>query len=365
VAPQDDIRTISRRRFLQGAAMGAAAAALGPAGLAEAAGNPLAAASNRDVLVFEGVLSDASGGMIHLDVEGGVVGAAISPASSFWRGTNIDISGLRAGDNVMMRVRAGHVERAWANLSRIRGIVTGRSGGVYAVSGGYGYGPVSDFALHLSGWTSFIDATTGDTKHLTGLVTGTTVDAIGLMVDGMLRATILTYLEPGVRLPRRTDEPASIERVTLNTPSGPYNVCNTTYYGTATWFRCYSSLAKCQYCHSASGGACAWPYVIPPPGGVCDSTSGCENESQAWCGKDIEVDDRCSSTSLPCAVVDCGPCQNSNCSPPSINVCGYVCSDCANGVTPVVDLTHDSFSLFYDPATHGCFSCKVVNTINC
>jgi hypothetical protein len=351
--------SLSRRRFLERAVMGAAGATLASAGRAGAAVEPPPAASTRDVMVFEGTFHEISGGMIHLDVEGSPASAVLAPDSSYWRGADVGKESLRVRDDVMMHVRAGHLVRAWANLFRVRGVVTGRSGGNYVVRGGSGYGPASDLGLDFSASTSFVDGTSGERKTLKSLATGTMVDAIGLMDDDVLHATLLTYVIPNTRLRKLSQAaPASIERTTVDTPTGALALCNTTYYGYASWFNCSASLAKCQRCSYSSGGACAWPNVSPN----CNFTSGCKGQSQAWCGKDIDVRDRCVAQALPCAVVDCGPCQAGNCSP---HTCGVVCGDCASGSTAVVDLTRSSFSLFYDPTRRGCFSCRVINTISC
>lgn len=355
----DHALVLSRRRFLERAVMGAAGATFASTGWANAAEKPTPAASERDITVFEGVLQEISRGMIQLDVEGSPASAVLAPSSSYWRGTEVAVGGLQSGDDVMLHVRMGHLVRAWANLARVRGVVTGRSGSEFIVRGGSGYGSASDIGLELSESTSFVDGTSGQRKTSKSLAPGTMVDAIGLMDDGLLRATLLTYVVPGTRLRRLADAtPASVVRTTVDTPTGALALCNTTYYGYASWFNCSATLAKCQRCSYSSGGACAWPNVSPN----CNFTSGCKGQSQAWCGKDIDVTDRCVSQALPCAVVDCGPCQAGNCSP---HTCGIVCGDCANGSTAVVDLTRSSFSLFYDPTKRGCFSCRVINTISC
>jgi hypothetical protein len=78
-----------------------------------------------------------------------------------------------------------------------------------------------------------------------------------------------------------------------------------------------------------------------------------------WCGKDVKVIDLCQNKSRIVYIADCGPCQN--CS----GFCSRKCNDCKGYMAPVIDLTRPTFAYFYDPATRGCFSCRVEVTVLC
>jgi hypothetical protein len=278
------------------------------------------------------------------------------------------VNQLGLGDDVLMHVQAGYVTRAWFNLRRIRGVISGGHGGEYLVHGGYGYSQHSEFGVYVTAATSLTRGQGGTPSDMTRLPVGTSVDAIGLMDGGVLTATLLGYGLPGATTQSRgEDKPMSVKRSSRRTALGALALCDTTYWGYATWYY-RNSAAKCGTCSYSSGslagqGACAWPKVST--NGLCDVTSGCKNQSAAWCGKDIDVYDRCSGTSLPCAVVDCGPCQTGCQYPLCGGAQGNVCSDCLTSYTPIVDLTRSTFSIFYDPSTHGCFAAKCVNTVSC
>jgi len=349
--------------------MGAVGAALGAPKISHADESAPLSASGRGILVYEGTVAELNGDMIHVNVEGNSVVAAITPATALWRGGSVNVSSLHVGDNLLMHVQSGYVAKAWSNLQRIRGIITGGSGSRYVLHGSHGYGAQSDFGLQINSETSLEKGQAGTASDLTRLPIGTIVDAVGLMDDSVLHATLLSYgLPDHIAQPQmNADPPSSVTRSARNTALGPLALCDTTYWGYASYFSCYSSLAKCQTCSYSGGslsgqGACAWPKVTTY--GLCDSTSGCKNQSAAWCGKDIDVYDRCGGMSLPCAVVDCGPCQNSTCSP---NLCNgpNMCSVCVTSYTPIVDLTVATFSLFYDPNKQKCFAAECINTISC
>lgn len=357
-----DADGISRRRLLQAAVFGGASLGLGLPGVAKAAeGQASPAAASAAATAFQGRLESIASGIVTLDVDGKPASLALSPKATFWRGSDMTAAAaLRPGDDLLIRVEDGLIVRAWANLMRLRGAIEGRNSSGFDLKAGTGYSELESYGLQLAADAVFEHAYTGERKPMPQLPAGTTVDAIGLLDDGVLTASILTYVLPGDKAPGTRPLPVEVtrSRIAGATPATPTAVCSYTYSGIASFFYC-NSAAKCGTCTSSGGGACAWPYVTT--GGTCDFR--CTSQVAAWCGKYISVADQCKAQSVTAAVVDCGPCQSpSRCSTPT---CGNTCADCKNWRTAIIDLTYATFSLFYDPAKQKCFSCKATNTVSC
>jgi hypothetical protein len=358
-----DLDAMSRRRFLQALVLGGAGLGLGIPDLAAATEQVRPAASTGDVNIFHGRFDSVAGGVVALDVDGRSASFALSPGASFWRGTDTSTpTVLRPGDDLLVRVENGRIERGWANLIRLRGTTRAQGGADLDLEAGTGYSPLRSYGLRLKGDTALEHAYSGDRQPLRPLPAGTAVDVIGLLDDGVVQASIVTYVLPGDRAPKLRPAPVEVTKSSIAAagPASPQAVCSYTYSGIASYFSCSPSLAKCQTCSSSGGGACAWPYVTT--GGTCDFR--CTGQVAAWCGKYISVADQCKAQAVSAAVVDCGPCQSpSRCGASA--TCGHVCSDCKGWTTTLVDLTYATFALFYDPSKQKCFSCKCTNTVTC
>ena len=353
---------MNRRRFLQAAVLGGAGLGAGFPSVARAADDQAApAAASADVSAFLGRLDSIASGIVTLNVEGKPASVALAPNATFWRGSDSATpAALRPGDDVLIRVEDGLIVRAWANLMRLRGVVEGRNNAGFDLKAGTGYSELGSYGLRVTPDTVFEHGYTGDRRPVSQLPAGATIDAIGLLEDGTLSASILTYVLPGDRAPKVRPAPVEISRSSVPgaAPAGADNICSYTYSGIASYFYC-NSAAKCGTCSSSGGGACAWPYVTT--GGTCDFR--CTSQVAAWCGKYISVADQCRAQAVTAAVVDCGPCQSPSKCPTS--TCGNVCADCKGWRTAIVDLTYATFSLFYDPSKQKCFSCKCTNTVSC
>ncbi|MBO0825386.1 MAG: hypothetical protein J2P27_16280 [Actinobacteria bacterium] len=63
----------------------------------------------------------------------------ITPDALAWRGKHLEPAGLRPGDNVVVRLQPGQrdvADRIWANIGRVTGVITERSGGTLIVDEG-------------------------------------------------------------------------------------------------------------------------------------------------------------------------------------------------------------------------------------
>lgn len=68
----------------------------------------------------------------------------LTPEAVAWRGHHMEPAALSHGDNVVIRLHPGHrdvADRIWANIGRVTGIITERSGGTLIVDEGATRGP--------------------------------------------------------------------------------------------------------------------------------------------------------------------------------------------------------------------------------
>jgi hypothetical protein len=68
----------------------------------------------------------------------------LAPDAAAWRGHQMEPAALSHGDNVVIRLHPGHrdvADRIWANIGRVTGVITARSGGTLTVDEGATRGP--------------------------------------------------------------------------------------------------------------------------------------------------------------------------------------------------------------------------------
>lgn len=179
------------------------------------------------------------------------------------------------------------------------------------------------------------------------------LDIIGEAIPEGVRASRIELIPvAGEYLVDTPEEESRVEHA----PDGPYSIY--TYTGYASWFNCPTGAGRCGSCNTSRSDQCAW-LALDTCGSCswscCDCSRGCKNQIYLWCGKDVKVIDLCQSKSRTVYIADCGPNQ--------ISYCSRRCNDCKGRTSPVIDLTRPTFAYFYDPATRGCFSCKVEVTV--
>jgi len=326
-----------------------------------------------EIEVFAGFLRAFTDDEMEIETLTGLRKIRIPAGISVWKGSEQPLSVLERGDEVMVRlhVPSGMALRLWANLTRVRGVVTRVLPGGYELqtSGLHDIPKYLRLEIGEEAWVA--DWFTERPLGASGLVLneGDFVDVIGeRTLEGIRGSRIWTHStrhSDAMVSPR--DSSAGItanDRVEV----GPNGLCWYIYTGYAGWFDCPTGAGRCGTCNLSRSDQAAWPAMDTC--GCCNSTCcdcsrGCKNQIYLPCGKSVVVYDKCSTRGKAVYIADCGPCQRANCIPdcvpghPDVDLCSRSCADCWGGRTAIIDLTKPTFAYFYDPARRGCFSCEV------
>lgn len=355
--------TLSRRRFLETAAVGAAAFSFGPTVLRRfrpAAAQPLARSLSTDafnnVYSFQGAALEVSGRRLMVSAGGTVRVVTIGSQSSMWNlGSTSHMP--RVGDNVLVRgLIPGQPSDLWTNIISLRGLVTAVSAKEWAVivgsPGRYHGQTIGVSAARDAVWKSMVPGQ----PPTASLQVGDAVNVIGGDRGGSVAATMISYLPAGTSLPGNG-------HVAPQVTQGPDNICYLRWTGHATYFDCPDGAGACGSCNTGSNGQAAWPYVLDH----CNYE--CTSQCALYCGDSFVFYPCAGSSGVGLTVADNGPCQQSRsgctCSP---TVCGQTCNGEPCGLDlslAVVDLTAPTFARFYSPSQYGCFSCAVAIPIEC
>ncbi len=352
---------ITRRRLLQGAAMGVVAANLMPDTLMA---QP---EQEEEIQVFIGTLSALQDGWLELWEQDHLRRVYLDEATTFWKGGEKSLAALVKDDEVMVKISTQQklVLRAWANLSRVGGQVLDVKGNEYILETNSLHGDKTQLLLRADEKTTFKEYMTDTViKGTRAISPGDSLDAIGEQTSDGLYATLVHHYIPDSSSPSKP-EPENPESDTVKVNNAG---CTYTYYGYAGWFNCSTGAGRCGTCNTSSSNQTAWPaqdsHCTCCNGSCCNCSSGCKNQVFVSCGKNINVTDRCQTRSRTVYVADCGPCQKANCSGCTPELCSRQTSDCLSYVSPVVDLTKPTFAYFYDPALRGSFSCSASVTLS-
>jgi hypothetical protein len=319
-----------------------------------------------DTVAFEGQLVEGSLSAIGLEVESELRHLAFAPSATLWRGGEQPLSALRVGDQVLVRVTGGAIERAWANLMRWKGSVIAETTDGYAL----GRDGHETQEMVVDSATQYEDALTGHAViPPRRLAVGIGVDAVGLsLAGGGLLASKIRYEASAPPKPGR--QPSTPPRITRSSEL-PDIQCHLHYTGFASFFTCCCGQGRCGTCSTSRSDQTAWPAMDTCgccTGTCCDCGKTCAN-SPGWylpCGYAVVVTDACTGHYKTTFITSCGPCNNVSCNTCSPGpTCSHTCSKCTSRTTPIVDLTKPTFALFYDPARVMCFPCDAEITVAC
>ena len=306
--------------------------------------------------IFEGLLREASRGRIGVEVENELRQVPLASSASLWRGGEQPLSALRVGDDVLVKLERGEVQRAWANLRRWRGRVIERTSRGFV--GGRDGQPTLD--IIATDGTAFENAYTGNAGALSAVVGGAGVDVIGRDLGGAIEASLIRY---------ESGSPPSVSAAPRVAPVRSEAACTLTYNGIASWFNCGTGLGRCGTCSTSRSDQTAWPAFDRCDccsSTCCDCARDCLEQWYLSCGHAVTVYDVCTGKQKVTFIADCGPCNNTACHPRCDAVtCNHSCARCVTRTTPVVDLTRPTFAFFRDPATNGCFPAKAEVVITC
>ncbi len=396
---------LTRRRALQAAALGVTTTLTRPQG---ALGHVADTSRHHgEVRAMEGTLVGLSSKRmvvehLHPGADAPVrMELDISSRSVGWRGFTTGVDKLDIGRTVLVRRRGKKLDKAWQELTRIKGTVVDVSS--------------RSFVLRPDGLG---DAARADVEVVPQLTTvarnvGTLVETVGFPPVRVGALADVVGMAPGYGYSRaappesavepfdpRTDDPDTLfpsvmdfvlgpthsvvpplppevpddalgepslpvpEAVPDSDPPptrrGPQDECRYVYVGTATYFPCPCGEGRCQTCNPAYDHQLAWPAM---DGSCrccdfycCNCSSRCKKQVRLSCGSRVSVEDYCHNRTRVMEVVSCGPSQRNACSGAGYQVCGFPCKHCGRTKrTPIVDLTTPSFALYWDPDAVMCF----------
>src|SRR6266511_1242774 len=134
----------NRRQLLKAAALGGASAAI--AARSSLARATISAEQGMDGLAaFEGALVDLGPDWLSVEVGPNDLRTVQSTsASSFWKGQDTNLAAFTKGDDVLVRTLYGSIDRAWDNLTRLKGLVTRRTSRGYVMEVHDEFSPLTD-----------------------------------------------------------------------------------------------------------------------------------------------------------------------------------------------------------------------------
>lgn len=268
----------------------------------------------------EGAIIDASPHMIALrTADSTEIRIPMCATASVWYGGPAGLAALRPGRHATVRPAGPGgiaVERIWVDITRVTGVIAGRSGPLIDIDRGPHRGTttvtVPERALAPI-----------QVRH-PRLEPGALIDVIGVHHDGEILALL-----PATRSP----QPGAAHAVPAGRPAGPPRLLS----GTATWY---------DEADGVRGGA--YPAVDPH-----DATSACGGTPGAHLpflsvGSDIQVRNDCTDRVATLPVIACGC------------LAGRFADRCVRcGTSPrgrIIELTRAAFVDLGGDLEHGCFN---------
>lgn len=277
-------------------------------------------AGARPLRGIEGTVIEASPHLLVLAVpDGSEVRMPISPDASIWHAGKAGISALRPGRDVIVRPAGSGgltAERIWVDITRVTGVIAGRTGRVIEVDAGPHRAPTA-LVIPSASMTSI------QVRH-PRLEAGSLIDVIGVRRAGEIHA-----LRPATNSP----QPAShAERPPPGRRSG--SVARV-LRGTATWY-------------DRPGHGAAYPAVDPHGDAGGCGTGPSSPLPLLSIGSELHVRNDCTSQSMRVPVIECGC------------VAARFCDRCVRcGTSPrgrILELTRTAFVDLGGDLDAGCFN---------
>ncbi|WP_131101475.1 hypothetical protein [Streptomonospora litoralis] len=276
--------------------------------------------------VARGVITDVSPHVIGVATDRGEEKFLFEAATTFWRGREVGLSGLRIGDDVVVKCRAGRwvAERIWVRIARVTGVIASRSGDTLEIDTGHTGARRPVVIPYRSSGRMGV--------RLPALRPGYLFDAIGMWEDGVVHAS----------LPAATQPPFPVWDAAP--PQVPRNVGNRVH-GSVAWYdpavgdTALSGLRGAAYPALDGGSDC---------GDACDRVRSCRPLPLLSRGTAVTLDNDCTGDSAVLPVVDCA------------SVTAHFCDRCATcdsgGDGRIAQLTLASFLALGGRPESGCFN---------
>ncbi|GAA3862599.1 hypothetical protein GCM10022243_31370 [Saccharothrix violaceirubra] len=322
----DERHSVSRRTFLTAAAIGGTAAAVGGLNGVAAQADPSAELPP----AYEGDLVAVRGDRLIMvtPMEGELV-IPVSHRTSTWFGGQSSLDALRPGQDITIGLdETGFGDRLWADITRIKGVITSVSGNDFEVDPGNGGHPR---VLHLPDTARA--ALRGD---YTRWENGYLVDIIGLRRDDSAVAVQAAAPQPGYHVDEMPEFGAAAGYPDLSDAAARQ------FDGKITWFD--DAECKCKSRCRGHNAHASWSRVDK-----CDfMPARCRRIPVLSCGRKITVHNKCNKKSLSVEVIDCGPDNKRFCDS---------CTKC--GRSPkgrIADLTKPTYVRIGGSLNAGCFT---------
>lgn len=379
----EDGAVTTRRRFLQGAALGVVSLSIPTIGPALRAG-AIGSGTEREFVTqsasisqlspwewvdsYQGSLESIQNDLLSINVGDIVREVSLTSSTNLWNG-QWGGGAPEVGDRVLIRsVTPGVAEYAYANLGATRGVIMSGSGGSYVLqSHGMSNPGLPELSLTFSKNTFWQDASSGQQTGPVRLSPGDGVWVAGLLTSEGIVAAAVDYMTQESMTAASAFVPAAPQIVTVRDPANPdIAYCYKTWNGYASYEDCATGAGACGTCNTGNNGQAAWPFRH----GSCSYA--CTSQCSLKCGDSFYVFPCEGGTGTTLKMVDVGPCQrdNPNC-PCSPTTCSRTCTGdpCGiDGTTAVIDMTLPTFTRFYPPLNkggYGCFSVSVAVACMC
>jgi hypothetical protein len=356
----NQMSSLSRRKFLQSAALGMVAINLTPLTRAISKSDP-----ELSIDVISGNIAAIGDTWIDIEQMNDIHRIQIDSNTYFWKGGVVYPNALSIGDDLVARILIHNMLalKLWSNLTRLRGQVTAFNQNGYIIDT-RGHGSARQIFIGFNEKTLIGNPAfdkVPERKNKAYIISiNDDIDVIGeKTLDGILATTIVHRQTPNDSETSKSVLMKKEDQLSTRSGIGPDATCTT--YGHANWFDCPTGHGGCGTCNSSNAYQTAWPSIDVQgcrgrcASDCCDCARNCISIPFKSCGNSVTVYDQCTSKSRTVSIVDCGPNVTAYCS----QNCGY--PNCSNSPPPIIDLTKPTFTYFRDPdAGWGCFSCRTV-----
>ncbi|KUP98152.1 hypothetical protein [Thermobifida cellulosilytica] len=239
--------------------------------------------------VVRGTLTDISPHMLGLAAPEGDRRFIVTPQTTFWHGGERTARELRPGQDVLLRCVPGAelvVERVWADLARVTGVITAVDGDTLRVAAGHDRAPVTAVVPYRASGRIRV-------RH-PRLEEGYLFDAVGVRDGDAVRALVPATTQPPYPVVETPPRPPTVRQAARVT-------------GTASW---YDPVLGRDTAADARGTLMGLAYPALDRTGdcgpACDRATPCAPLPLLSLGATVRLTNECTRTAAVLPVVACG-----------------------------------------------------------